>query len=300
MKAAVAASAMLLAGCAGAPAPGPLFFDDFSDADVAGLTAAGWQRRSAPGHPGLPGATWDADGVRLVDDLRRPGGRLLQLQARTDGTAAGTRHAQLCHQRKFLRGTYAARVRLHDEPAEGTDGDVVVQTFYAVSPLRFDFDPDYSEIDWEYLPNGGWGEPQTRLYAVSWQTARLDPWQAHNAPTALAGSHAGWHELVMQVDDHAVHWFVDGRPVARHGGRNVPAVPMAIQFNLWFSPVGLLPPARGVRVWRQEVDWVYHRPGAMVPPGQVAEEVRALRRGGVARRDTVPPADPPLPSTCDF
>src|SRR5207237_879853 len=82
--------------------------------------------------------------VTLVDDPQQPGNRLLRLVARTDGTPQGTAHAQLCQARKFFEGTYAARVRFNDTPAVGPDGDVVVQTFYAVSPLRFDFDPEYS------------------------------------------------------------------------------------------------------------------------------------------------------------
>jgi hypothetical protein len=99
---------------------------------------------------------------------------LLRLAARTDGTPQGTSHAQVCHARKFFEGTNAARIRFSDAPVQGPDGDVVVETFYAVSPLRFDFDPEYSELDWEYLPNGGWGDKRTRLYGVTWQTVRLD------------------------------------------------------------------------------------------------------------------------------
>jgi hypothetical protein len=41
--------------------------------------------------------------------------------------------------------------------------------------------------------------------------------------------------------------FLDGELRAEHGGRNYPVVPMAINFNLWFSPGGLLP---GVSVRR--------------------------------------------------
>ena len=96
------------------------------------------------------------------------------------------------HQRKYFEGTYAARVRFTDQPVEGPDGDVVVQTFYAVSPLRFDFDPEYSELDWEYLPNGGWGDTKTRLYGVTWQTWRSSPGRPTTSrcsrpPAATAG-----------------------------------------------------------------------------------------------------------------
>jgi hypothetical protein len=293
-------AAALLAGVAGSASAGGVFFDDFSDASTAGLVAAGWTLRDAPGHPGVPGARWRPDAITLVDDPERPGNRLLQLVARTDGTGAGTEQAQLCHRRKVLEGTYAARVRFSDEPLAGIDGDPVIQAFYASSPLRFDFDPEFSEIDWEYLPNGGWGSPRTRLYAITWQTARVEPWLAYNQPTEAFGSHAGWRTLVMQVARGRTHWFVDGRKLAEHGGRNHPVAPMAIAFSLWFSPGALLPPTREPRLWQQRIDWVFHARRDALSPAQVNARVDALRRAGKARVDTLPEADPPLDSRCDF
>lgn len=294
------ALALLGPAPAGAAQDKPLFFDDFSHADRAALIAAGWMLREAPGHPGVPGARWSARAIRLVDDPARAGNRLLRLSARTDGSAAGTVQAQLCHARKLLHGTYAARVRFSDEPVVGADGDPVVQTFYAVAPLRHDFDPEFSEVDWEYLPNGGWGSERTRLYAISWQTVRLEPWLAYNSAHEAFGSHAGWHVLVMQVEPAGVRHFLDGRRLAEHGGRNLPVVPMGIAFNLWFSPGGLLPPSREPRVYEQDVDWVLHAPGRVLAPAQVLREVQSLRARGVAQVDTVPAADPPLESRCDF
>ena len=295
----MAALLLALAGGAVAADEPPLLFDDFSHADMQALAAGGWQLRTRQGHPGVPGARWGAEGVSLVDDPERPGNRLLRLQSRSDGSAAGTQQAQACHARKYLRGTYAARVRFADAPAEGPDGDAVVQTFYAVSPLRFDFDPDYSEVDWEYLPNGGWGDEHTRLYAVSWQTARLEPWSAHNAQHQRFGSAAGWHVLVMQVGASEVRWYLDGVLQAVHAGRNVPTVPMAIQFSQWFAPANLRNDPRPRR-WQLDVDWVLHAAGASWSTQRVLAEVQALRRAGVAQRDTVAPAQPPLPSSCDL
>jgi hypothetical protein len=285
--------------CAMAHAAG-VFFDDFSHADRDALAAAGWTLRTSAGHPGVPGAAWRADAVSLLDDPTRRGNRLLRLTARTDGTPAGTVQAQLCHARKLLDGTYAARVRFSDEPVEGQDGDPAVQAFYAVAPLRHDFDPQFSEIDWEYLPNGGWGSERTRLYAISWQTARIEPWQAHNSAHEAFGSHLGWRTLVMQVAHGKARHFLDGRQLIEHGGRNVPVVPMAIAFSLWFSPGGLLPRSAAPRVYQQDIDWVFHAQGRVLSPAQVAAEVRALRLRGAASVDTVPAAEPPLDSRCDF
>lgn len=277
-----------------------VFFDDFSHADHEALAAAGWTLRNAAGHPGVPGAAWRADAISLIDDPAQKGNRLLRLAARTDGTPEGTVQAQLCHQRKLLDGTYAARVRFADTPVAGADGDPVVQTFYAIAPLRHDFDPEFSEIDWEYLPNGGWGNERTRLYAISWQTVRIEPWQAHNSAHEAFGSHAGWRTLVMQVAGGKARHFLDGKLLIEHSGRNVPVVPMGLAFNLWFSPAGLLPSSTQPRVYEQDVDWVFHARGRVLSPAQVSAEVQSLRRRGTAHVDTVPATDPPLASRCDF
>ena len=143
--------AQLLAGCASsAPSATPLdrgvFFDDFSARDLAELQRGGWTLRERRGHPGLDGAAWGPGSVSLVDDPALTGNRLLRLSASTDGSAENTTQAQVCHARKYLEGTYAARVRFSDVPVRGPDGDVVVQTFYAVAPLHFDFDPDYLSL----------------------------------------------------------------------------------------------------------------------------------------------------------
>jgi hypothetical protein len=298
---AIAVAAATSFACHASAAAPALFFDDFSHADSRALQAAGWLLRSGAGHPGVTGARWAPEAITLLDDPAERSNRLLRLTARTDGNdGAGTVQAQLCHQRKVLRGTYAARVRFSDTPVSGFDGDPVVQTFYAVAPLRHDFDPQFSEVDWEYLPNGGWGSDRQRLYGISWQTVRLDPWTAHNSAHEEFRSFDGWHVLLMQVEEQQVRMFVDGRPFARHAGRNVPVVPMSIAFNLWFSPAGLLPGNGAPRVYTQDVDWVFHAADRSLSPAQVDTEVRRLRRAGMAHVDTVPAPQPPLESRCDF
>jgi hypothetical protein len=292
-----------LACCSSAlAAPPELFFDDFSYADMADMGKAGWLLRSKAGHPGVPGGAWSPAGISLVNE---GGSRALRLEARTDGTPQGTQQAQLCHQRKYLEGTYAARVRFRDSPVAGADGDPIVQTFYIVSPLKHDFDPEFSELDWEYLGNGGWGSDKARLYGITWQTVQLDPWkafnQAHEEFGPLGGGTAGsWHVLMMQVGEGQTRWFLDGRPLTQHGGRNYPVVPMSISFNLWFSPGGLLPASTEPRVYQQDVDWVFHARNVRLSPDQVLAEVDGLRKAGTARTDQVPPAQPALESRCDF
>jgi len=294
LKAAAAACLLLAGACMAAQAQpatplgsAGLFFDDFSQPDTTALQAAGWILRRAPGHPGVPGALWAPEGLQLLPDDEQPGNRLLRLQAHTNGTPAGTQQVQLCHARKLLHGTYAARLRLANAPTQGQQGDPVIQAFYAVAPLQHAYDPKFSEVDWEYLANGGWGSPQPRLYGISWQTVRIEPWDAHNSAQELPGRLTGWHTLTMQVQPDAVLMYLDHRLVARHTGRNVPVQPMALAFSLWFSPTGLLPPSPSPRVWTLDVDWAFHAQHQLLSPEQVMAEVQRLRERGVGRVDAV-------------
>ncbi|MBB5205635.1 hypothetical protein HNQ51_002962 [Inhella inkyongensis] len=271
-----------------------LFFDDFSQPDRAALQRQGWTLREQAGHPGPPGARWATEGLVLQDDPERPGNRLLRLHAHSDGTAAGTVQSQLCRPQQFLWGSTAARVRFSPRVAAGVPR---VQAFFQVSPLRFDYDPLFSELDWEYLPNGGWGAPGARLFAVAWQTVRLEPWDAHNQaheePLDLSGR---WVQLTVQTDAEGSRWFLDGQALARHGGRTVPRQPMALAFSHWISPGGLLPTPQASDA-AFEVDWVIHVADVRRSPAELAAQVAELRAQGVAQRDSLPPGPAPA---CNF
>jgi Glycosyl hydrolases family 16 len=296
--------AALLAVAVGTQAPtahssGALFFDDFNHADPAALRAQGWTVRNSPGHPGVPGARWDPQGVELTQEPPHSGNGVLRLHASTDGTPGGTRQSQLCRAQQFLWGTTSARVRFSDVPLAGADGDPVVQAFFQVSPLRFDYDPLFSELDWEYLPNGGWGSQDTRLFAVAWQTVRIEPWDAHNLAQEIPGTRGGrWHQLTVQATPNGSHWFIDGRAVASHAGRTVPRQAMGVAFSHWFSPTGLQPPSSEQRRYAFEVDWVLHIKDEVLSAAHMARRVRALRQQKVAVRDTLPPAT--TATRCDF
>ena len=129
---------------------------------------------------------------------------------------------------------------------------------------------------------------------------RVEPWDAHNAVKESFANFAGWHALVMQVSEGRSRWFVDGHEVALHGGRNHPQVPMAISFNLWFSPTGLLPKSTVPREWVQDVDWVLHVADSVLSPMAVQATVSRLRANGRFAVDNVPAANPPLASECRF
>lgn len=272
-------------------------FDDFSYSTTEELLANGWIVRSGSGWPGVVGATFRPENVSFVDYPDQAGNRLLRMTSSTDGTPANTFQTQICHQRKYLEGTYAARVRFSDEPVMGVDHDQVVQTFYTITPYVQPFDPEYSEMDFEYLPNGGWGSGGLILYVTTWETVQIEPWNADNTSNSLQGSLSGWHILVTQVSAGTVRYFVDGRMIAQHGGEYFPDAPMSINFNLWFIEGGLAE-AAGVREYQEDIDWVFHEAGVLLMPEEVTAKVEEMRQAGITFQDTV--LSGTLDSPCDL
>jgi len=277
-----------------------LLFDDFSYSNPKKLAPHGWIIRTADGWPGIPGAKWPTQNVSLLPDPERLGNRILRMTSSTDGTAANTTQTQICHQRKYLEGTYAARVRFTDQPASGPGGDQIVQSFYTISPLKAPMDPDYSELDFEYLPNGGWGNTGARIYATSWFTFSPEPnWVQVNTSNNIEGSRAGWHTLVTQVADGKITYFVDGKVLAEHTGKYYPRVLMSINFNLWFIKDGAIN-SREKRSYNEDIDWVFHQAKAALSPDEVETAVASMRKKSVSFKDNVAAPTPALESPCNF
>ena len=283
-----------------APAPTEIpqtLFDDFSYATPDEMTANGWVIRDGSGWPGVSGARFRSDNVSFVDHPDQTANRLLRMTSSTDGTSENTYQTQICHQRKYLEGTYAARVRFSDAPVSGIDGDQVVETFYSITPYVQALAPDYSEMDYEYLPNGGWGNPELTFFVTTWETVQIEPWNADNTSNSLQGSQADWHTLVTQVSGGTVHYFIDGTLIAQHDGNYYPDAPMSINFNLWFIDGGLVQ-GEGVREYQEDIDWVFHEAGALLTPEEVNARVSELRNASVKFQDTVLPGIQTSP--CDL
>lgn len=276
-----------------------VFFDDFSYSAPDEMAGSGWIIREGMGWPGVTGARFRPDNVSFVDAPDLPGNRLLRMTSSTDGTAEGTFQTQLCQQRKFFEGTYAARVRFRDEPEFGPDGDQIVETFYAITPYVRPMALDYSEMDFEYLPNGGWGSDPSVFYVTTWETVQIEPWNAVNVSSPFTGSMAGWHTLVAQVGGGEVRYYVDDRLIAQHGGHYYPDSPMSINFNLWFIDNGLSD-AGGLREYHQDIDWVFFSQDAALTQSEVEAEINSLRDNGIPYQDNIPAADPVLDSPCDL
>ncbi|GIJ43285.1 glycosyl hydrolase [Virgisporangium aliadipatigenens] len=278
-------------------------FDDFSYSSSSdpNLSAHGWIARANAGGPGVPGATWSPNNITFPTN---GGQKVMQLTASTDGTGAGTNHAELFSaQKRYKEGTYASRVRFTDTPVAGSDGDHINETFFTISPLAYDLDPTYSELDVsEYLPNGGWGETGPINYQTTWYTYRNEPWFADNVHSEQRRSLDGWHDLVVQVaNGHVVYW-IDGVQVGDHSGKYYPRQTMTINWNLWF--IDLATHSGGLSTYIQQVDWVLFAKNSVLSPAQMTGQVSSYRAAGNAFTDTVDsagpcttPTNPPATST---
>ena len=295
----LAAAGVVAVGSPAAAADCGQLFDDFAYASSAdgNLTAHGWVPRGDAGGPGVAGATWSPANITFPT---ADGQKVMQLTAYTDGTAGGTGHAELFSaQKRYFEGTYASRVRFSDAPASGNDGDHVNQTFFTISPLAYDLDPTYSELDVsEYLPNGGWGETGPINYQTTWYTYRNEPWLADNVHSEQRASLNGWHDLAVQVAGGHVRYFIDGVQVGDHSGKYYPRQTMTINWNQWF--IDLAAHSGGRATYVQQVDWVLHAKNTVLSPAQVTSQVSAHRGAGRTFTDTIadcpgttPPSDPP-------
>jgi hypothetical protein len=161
-------------------------------------------------------------------------------------------------------------------------------------------DPDYSELDFEYLPNGGWGSVGPTLYATSWRTFSPEPnWQKDNVFYNTGGSKAGWHILVTQVSGGKVKYYIDGVALAEHSGQYYPRSIMSINFNLWFIKDQTVK-SKDRREYQEDIDWVFHEANSALTPQEVETKVAAIRKESVRFKDTVPEPSPALVSPCNF
>jgi hypothetical protein len=274
-----------------------IMFDDFSYTSLLDAQKNGWVPRTDNGHPGIKNATWWAKGISFHVQQGNFNNSVMRLTSKTDGSAANSRHTQICHQRKYFEGTYAARVYFNDKPDFGPDGDGIVETFYTISPLQAPMDKNYSEMDFEYLANGGWGEKDNVLFSTSWETFQLEPWTKVNAFDTYNKSLQGWNILVLQVFNNTIKYYINGHLFSQHGADVYPEVAMSVNFNLWFIPEQIVESTE-MRQYHQDVDWVYFNADRALSQKEVINEVGRLRSQEIAHHDNVPNWQPKLDSYC--
>lgn len=257
---------------AGAAAnPSGTEFDDFhyfGPSDPA-LAAHGWQARTGAGGPGIHG-TWSASGVSFPSSASAQGGQVLQLQASTDGSTSGTAQAELqSTATAFTTGTYAARIYFANRPAVGPDGDHVNESFYPISDSTGS--SLYSELDNEYMPNGGWGAPGPAFDTTSWYSATLGERVTHRQYQSFQG----WHIVMITAVNDTVTYSIDGTVLFTSHGKYFPREAMGVHFNEWFIDL----PFTGERSWNMQVNWFYYKANQAVS----YQDVRQVVSGFYAR-----------------
>ncbi|MFD8233813.1 cellulose binding domain-containing protein [Streptomyces sp. NPDC059696] len=258
--------------------PAGVLFDDFTyqgPKDPA-LFKHGWLVRTSKGGPGVEN-TWSASGVSFpTADGSHADGQVLNLRASTDGTKAGTKQASLgTAASKFRDGTYAARIHFSDEPATGDSGDHVNQTFYTIGGKG----SKYSELDNEYMPNGGWGRPGPKLDTVTWFDHKTNDRVYRTTNKSLDT----WHTVLIRVKDGVVAYWLDGKKLFLSNGKYAPRADMSVNFNHWFIDL----PFKGERAWDMKVDWLYYNANETLSAKQVQSAVDGFTDEGMNYFDTV-------------
>lgn len=266
-----------------------IMFDDFeyTNSGSSKLAANGWDLRNGSGGPGGAGVSWSSDQISFIRDTELDQ-RVMVLQTETSGTGASTTQCEInTADKKYLEGTYAAYVYFTDTPIEeNVDGDQIVETFFSITSLEKDMDPAYSELDFEYLANGGWGTNSPHLWNTSWETYQPDPWEMDATSDKQAGSIEGWHLLVFTVANNKVNYYMDGELLATHTGEYYPETPMSINFNLWIIGDGFAD-SNEKRTWEQRVDWVFHAQNQVLTSDEVLEQINTFRSTNINFIDTV-------------
>lgn len=258
--------------------PAGVLFDDFNylgPKDPA-LFKHGWLVRTSKGGPGIEN-TWSAQGVSFpTAEGSHADGQVLNLRASTDGTKAGTKQASLgTAASKFRDGTYAARIHFSDGPSTGKAGDHVNQTFYTIGGKG----SKYSELDNEYMPNGGWGRPGPKLDTVTWYDHKTNDRVYETTNKSLDA----WHTVLIRVKDGVVAYWLDGKKLFLSNGKYAPRADMSVNFNHWFIDL----PFKGERAWDMKVDWLYYNANDTLSAEEVQAEVADFTGEGMTYFDTV-------------
>ena len=277
-----------------------ILFDDFSYSNTAQLSGNGWRIRTWNGGPGLANGTSTAN-VSFVNDPASSGNKLMRLKASTNvnsnnintatnqstaGTSSQTEVARV--EQVYKNGTWAARMFFTDTPSTGPDGDTVIETFFGLTDYIEGAEP-YSEIDFEYLANGGWwtGSGTPAMWMSTYRIVDFsDP--TSRGHTVRTGSLAGWRTLVAQVMDGYVSFYIDGVFQEGFSGAVAPDHPMYLMFQIWFSNDCFDPACntRGYlntstyREYYEDIDWVYFEKDNIVSPTLVNQAVANLRAAG--------------------
>jgi hypothetical protein len=278
-----------------------ILFDDFSYTTTAQLANNGWRVRTWEGGPGLANGSWSSNNISFVTDPAAPANKFMRLKASTNingstivnnrSTSGSVSQAEVARvEQIYKNGTWAARMYFNDAPSTGPDGDTAIETFFGLTDYIEGAEP-YSEIDFEYLPNGGWwtGSATPSMWSG---TYRIVDWtdESNHGVTRTQGSLQGWHTLVMQVQDGLITFYIDGAYQTAFSGAVAPDYPMYLMFQLWISndcfnagcsKLGYIN-SSSYREYSEDVDWVYFEKNNQVPATEIPSKVASLRAAGIS------------------
>jgi hypothetical protein len=100
----------------------------------------------------------------------------------------------------------------------------------------------------------------------------------------------GWHDLVTQVADGHVKYYIDGVLLGDHSGKFYPRQTMTINYNLWF--IDTAAHAGGTSTYIEQVDWLYYAKNQVLSPSQATSQAAAFRSAGTGFTDTVDAGGP--------
>lgn len=260
--------------------PAGVMFDNFHyrGPDDPALSSNGWQVRTGVGGPGIQD-TWSAAGISFPSESTAQGGQALRLRVSTDGTKQGTRQAELQSTNAiYFTGTVAVRVYFSDKPTSGRNGDHINESFFAISPVHTS--PKYSELDFEYMPNGGWGAPGPRLDTTSWSSATQGDRVTHTLKKHLKG----WHTLMITAVNGVATYSLDGRKLFSSDGKYFPRERTGIHFSAWLIDL----PFKGPRTFDMRVNWLYYQADQAVSLTNVQKAVDGFYASGTNYVNTLP------------
>jgi hypothetical protein len=274
----------------------PLIWDDFSYSGWNDKAAAdfGWRFRTGKGWPGEHGV-WSEKRISFINDPENPTNKIMRFSSYTNGSPGdSTIQCQASKQPPVCRfGTYASRVRFKNKASFGPNmpEEKLTQTFYMIVGIEGDYAepslPDslkkfisrlepHSEMDFEYLPHGGWGWP------ASPPTLTNNSWAPEMFNNGKPGDFGGWHLLILVMDSIKASYYCDDKLLFTHTG-HIPELVMSLNYNQWFIELGT-PGTR--RTYEEDIDWVLYVDKKFLGYKEVLQTIFDLREKGIPRLDS--------------
>ena len=273
-----------------------VIWDDFNYTGYNDKVAAdfGWRFRNGLGWPGKDGI-WSEKQIAFLNDSADAGNRIMRFTNYTNGVKGdSTVQCQASKQPAVCKyGTYASRVRFRSTASSGPNvlSDQLTQTFYMIVGIEGTYYEPYlpdslkkfharvephSEMDFEYLPHGGWNHPSTppTMTNTSWAPEMLNK--------GNPGNYDGWHVLVLVMDSLKATYYCDGKVLFTHNG-HIPALEMSLNYNQWFIELGTPGPKR---TYVEDIDWVLYKADQYLSFDEVNQLKDKFRKAGIKRLDS--------------